>query len=141
MPEMRARLPIMINILSGFVGGALAAFFMLGSSVVAQPTPVVDPLATNPENSQQTISAREFRLIDDSGRIRGLLAFTRDGQPFFQLRDEFDTYRVWMGISSDTGVAVRDVDGKTRLLLGVDEEGDPSLVLRDRKHQTKSFHP
>jgi hypothetical protein len=46
-----------------------------------------------------------------------------------------------VGISSDTGVALRDVDGKTRLVLSVDEQGDPSLAVRDRQHRTKSFHP
>ena len=57
------------------------------------------------------------------------------------MRDEFDIARVRVGISRDTGVEVRDVDGKTRLVLSVDNAGLPSLVVRDRKHQTKSFHP
>jgi hypothetical protein len=57
------------------------------------------------------------------------------------MRDEFDTDRVWVGISTETGVALQDVDGKTRLVLSVDQDGLPSLVVRDRKHQTNSFHP
>jgi hypothetical protein len=123
---------IMLSLLCGLVGGVLATFLLVGSSVVAQPTPPDIP---------KTISAQEFHLVDSQGRVRAMLAFTEDGQPFLQLRDEFETYRVWMGISSDTGVALRDVDGKTRLVLSVDEQGEPSLVVRDRQHRTKSFHP
>ena len=70
-----------------------------------------------------------------------MLAFTEEGQPSLQLRDEFDTHRVWIGISNEIGVAIRDVDGKTRLVLSVDEQGEPSVVARDRPHRTKSFQP
>jgi hypothetical protein len=46
-----------------------------------------------------------------------------------------------MGISTETGIALHDVDGKTRLVLSVDEQGEPELVVRDRQHRTKSFRP
>jgi hypothetical protein len=140
MFEKHPRYLFMLSLLSGLVGGVLATFFLVGSSVVAQPTPA-DTTKTMNADIPKTISAQEFRLIDTQGRVRALLAFTEAGQPFLQLRDEFDTYRVWMGISNETGVAVRDVDGKTRLLLSVDEQGEPSLVVRDRQHRTRSFHP
>jgi hypothetical protein len=140
MFQTNPRLPIMLNLLAGLIGGIIASFLILGSSVVAQPTPADTPKPMNAD-SPKTISAQEFRLVDTQGRVRATLAFTEAGQPFLQLRDEFDNYRVWMGISNDTGVAVRDVDGKTRLLLSVDEQGDPSLVVRDRQHRTNSFHP
>ena len=39
----------------------------------------------------QTISAQEFRLVDNNGKTRALLAFSADGQPFLHLRDELDT--------------------------------------------------
>jgi hypothetical protein len=140
MFEKHPRDLIMLSLLSGLVGGVLATFFLVGSSVVAQPTPADTP-KTMTADIPKTISAQEFRLVDTQGRVRALLAFTENSQPFLQLRDEFDTYRVWMGISNETGVAVRDVDGKTRLLLSVDEQGEPSLVVRDRQHRTRSFHP
>jgi hypothetical protein len=140
MFEKHPRLVIMLSLLSGLVGGVLATFFLVGSSVVAQPAPA-DTSKTVNADIPKAISAQEFRLVDTHGRVRALLAFTDDGQPFFQLRDEFDTYRVWMGISTDTGVALRDVDGKTRLVLSLDEQGEPSLVVRDRQHRTKSFQP
>jgi hypothetical protein len=140
MFQTSPRLFIPLNLLSGLIGGVIASFLILGNSVVAQPTPAETPKPMNAD-IPKTISAQEFRLVDTQGRVRALLAFTEAGQPFLHLRDEFDSYRVWMGISNDTGVAVRDVDGKTRLLLTVDEQGEPSLVVRDRQHRTRSFHP
>jgi hypothetical protein len=140
MFEKHPRLLIMLSLLSGLIGGVLATFFLVGSSVVAQPTPTDTPKTMNAD-IPKTISAQEFRLVDPQGRVRAMLAFTENREPFLQLRDEFDTYRVWMGISTDTGIAVRDGDGKTRLVLSVDEQGEPSLVVRDRQHRTRSFHP
>ena len=130
------RVLMLWGVCSGLVGG-LVATVVFGSSIVAQSASTDKAEAEIPK----TLSAQEFRLIDSQGRMRAVLAFAENGQPYFQLRDEFDTYRVWIGISSDTGVALRDVDGKTRLVLSVDEQGDPSLIVRDRQHRTKSFHP
>ena len=132
MRAMNPRLLIMLNLLSGLLGGVLASFFILGSSALAQLTPADTP---------KTITAQEFRLVDTHGHTRALLAITENGQPSLHLLDEFDTARVWMGISTETGVALHDVDGKTRLVLSVDNQGEPSLVVRDRQQRTKSFHP
>lgn len=128
------RLLIIVSLLSGLMGGIVATL-LVGHTAVAQST------SSDTPESFKTVTAQEFRLIDSHGRIRALLSFSEEGQPFLHMRDEHDTYRVWMGISSDTGIAVRDVDGKTRLVLSVDERGEPELVVRDREHRTKSFHP
>jgi hypothetical protein len=123
---------IMVSIFSGLLGGIVATCLVGGGLVTAQ-----EPAGAVPA----TVSAKEFRLIDQQGHTRALLSFSAEGQPIFTMRDAFDIARVQVGISKDTGVDVRDVDGKTRLVLSVDDEGVPSLVVRDRKHQTKSFHP
>jgi len=133
MFEQSRRL-VMLNLLSGLVGGACATLLLSSMSVVAQPTP-------DTFGSFKTVAAQEFRLIDSQDRVRALFSFSAQGQPFLHLSDENDTKRVWMGISTETGIAVRDVDGKTRLVLSVDEQGEPELVVRDRQHRTKSFHP
>lgn len=126
------RLLMVLSLVSGLVGGVLAAFLLVDSSVIAQPAPAETP---------QVISAQEYRFVDTKGHIRAILDLSDGRQPYFQLKDEFDTDRVWIGISSETGLAVRDVDGTTRLVLSVDEEGKPTLVVRDRQHRTKEFHP
>ncbi len=123
---------ITVSALSGLLGGVVAACLVGGGLVTAQ-----EPAGEVPA----VVSAKEFRLIDRQGHTRASLSFNEEGQPFLQMRDEFETERVRVGISRETGVDVRDVDGKTRLVLSVDDEGLPSLVVRDRKHRTKSFHP
>jgi hypothetical protein len=123
---------ITVSVFSGLLGGIVATCLVGGGLVTAQ-----EPAGEVPA----VVSAKEFRLIDRQGHTRALLSFNDEEQPILTMRDEFDIARVRVGISRDTGVEVRDVDGKTRLVLSVDNEGLPSLVVRDRKHQTKAFHP
>jgi len=132
MLNANPRVLVIVSLGSGFVGGVLATFLLIGSSVIAQPTAAEIP---------SVITAQEFRLVDTKGHPRAILDLSDAGQPYLQFKDESDTDRVWIGISSETGLAVQDVDGKTRLVLSVDEEGKPSLVVRDRLHHTKEFHP
>ena len=132
MVNVNPRAFIIVSLVSGLVGGVLATFLLIGSSVIAQPTAAEIP---------PVITAQEFRLVDTKGHLRAILDLSDGGQPYLQFKDESDTDRVWIGISSETGLAVQEVDGKTRLVLSVDEEGKPSLVVRDRQHHTKEFHP
>jgi len=126
------RLFIILSLVSGLAGGICSTLLFVGGAVIAQPTPAEAP---------RVISAQEFRLVDSEGHTRAVLDLSDDGLPYFQLKDEFNTDRVWIGISSETGLAVSDVDGKTRLVLSVDEQGEPTLVVRDRTGRTKEFHP
>ena len=132
MVRLQTGMLITVSVLSGLLGGMVAACLVGGGLVTAQ-----EPAGEMPA----VVSAKEFRLIDRQGHTRASLSFNEEGQPFLLMRDEFETERVRVGISRETGIAVRDVDGKTRLVLSVDDEGLPSLVVRDRKHRTKSFHP
>ena len=123
---------ITVSVFSGLLGGIVATCLVGGGLVTAQELAGEVPAV---------VSAKEFRLIDQQGHTRALLSFSVDGQPILTMRDEFEIARVRVGIAWDTGVEVRDVDGKTRLVLSVDNEGLPSLVVRNRKHQTKAFLP
>jgi hypothetical protein len=87
------------------------------------------------------LGAEELRLVDSTGRVRAALEFSASGQPALTLRDENNVARVSLSISDETGVAVRDVDGKSRLVLSVDQGGVPSLIVRDRDHHTNAFRP
>ena len=132
MAVSNLRATFFVSFTAGLIGGVLVTFLVWSNSAKAQ---------SNPSDIPQSISAQEFRLIDRDGKTRAMLAFSNDRQPYLQLSDESDTYRVWMGISTETGLAVRDVDGKTRLVLSVDGQGVPSLVVRDRQHRSKAFYP
>jgi hypothetical protein len=122
---------VIIGVLAGAMGG-FAASVLMGTPGIAQ----------GPDQTTfQVARAQEFQLIDAKGRTRGRLAFSADAQPYLQLSDENDISGVWVGVARETGVAVRDTDGRTRLVLSVDETGNPSLVVRSREHQTRSFQP
>jgi hypothetical protein len=127
----RIQAVVIVSVLAGAMGG-FAASIIMGTPGIAQQSD---------QTTFQVVRAQEFQLIDVKGRSRGRLAFSADAQPYLQLRDENDVSGVWIGIARETGMAVKDVDGKTRLVLSVDENGDPSLVVRNREHETRSFQP
>jgi len=61
-----------------------------------------------------------------------------------EFSDEHDTRGVWIGISRETGVAVSrygDMDGRTLLVLSVDDRGHASLIVSDRDRNTRAFQP
>jgi len=117
---------LVASLVGGMVGSLLTS---------ARPVTAEEPAAT------ASLAASEFRLVDRAGQVRALLSFTTDGQPYLGIKDEKDVTRVWVGIGAETGAAIRDLDGKTRAVLSVDEEGFPSLVMRDRNHQMSAFQP
>jgi hypothetical protein len=121
-----------MSLAAGAVAGSLAALLFTGNPVVAQ--------AQKPE-APKFLAAQEFRLVDEAGTPRALLAFSASGEPYLALLDPKGGQKVWVGIAMDTGLAIRDLDGKTRLVLSLDGNGDPSLVMRDREHRSRAFHP
>ena len=118
--------------LAGFAGGLLAAWLVLGDPVVAEETVGQSPAV---------LSAREFRLVDQQGTPRAILGFSAEEEPYLAMLHRSETSIIWLGLSEKSGLAIHDVDGKTRLLLSLDTAGTPSLVLRDRQHQSRSITP
>lgn len=122
---------VMASLIAGAIGG-FGASVIMGTPGIAQQSD---------QTTFQVVRTREFQLIDAQGRTRGRIAFSAEAQPYLQLVDMNDISGVWVGVARETGVAVRDTDGKTRLVLSVDETGNPSLVVRNRQHQMRSFQP
>lgn len=134
---------VVFSVTAGFTGGALAAWLTLNAPAIAQevvgqsPAVVEDTVKPQPA----VISAQEFRLIDQKGMPHAVLGFSSDGEPSLTMQHPNHSSIIWLGISEESGLAVRDVDGKTRLVLSLDTAGIPSLVLRDRDHNTRAIHP
>jgi hypothetical protein len=126
----RMRAIVIVSVLAG-AGGGVAASILMGTPGIAQ----------QPDTAVSIVRAQEFQLVDEKGRTRGRFAFSGDGQPYLQLRDENDVNRVWIGVAQETGMTVRDIDGKSRLVLSLDEMGNPSLVVRNRQQQARLFQP
>ena len=125
-------IPPLISLVAGCAGGLLVVWLVLGNPVVAEET-VGQSLAV--------ISAHEFRLVDQRGKPRATLGFSADDEPYLAMLHRSETSIIWLGLSETPGLAIHDVDGKTRLLLSLDTAGTPTLVLRDRQRQTRSITP
>lgn len=128
------RLMLLFSVLAGAVGGAMTMYVLAGAPVIAE----------EPAKSEaKAITAEEFRLVDKAGKTRAALTFSSDGEPYLALLDGNDNQRVWLGISANTGFAVKDnKESKTRVLLALEDgTGQPSLLLRNRQHQVLTIQP
>lgn len=123
---------LILGATTGLLGGLLAFMVFSGRAVSAQES------SNTPSD---IVRAGEFQLVDKAGRPRALLAFSVEGEPYLAMLDRNGDQIVWLGLSDESGLAVHDVDGKTRLILSLDRSGEPSLVVRDRQHRMRSFSP
>ncbi|HKN85502.1 MAG TPA: hypothetical protein VJV04_01445 [Nitrospiraceae bacterium] len=117
----------LISIIAGTLGGILSPFLFVEKTVLADM------------RFPSVSTAEEFRLVDAQGRMRALLAFSADGEPYLALLDQHETRKVWLGLSKESGLAIRDIDGETRLVLSLDRKGEPTLVLSDRQQNTRAL--
>jgi len=67
MKSIQYVLMLALSIISGFLGGALGAWFLMPPSVLAQDEP------------QKVIEAQEFRVVDAEGQVKVLLNVLEDG--------------------------------------------------------------
>lgn len=122
----------LMAIVAGLAGGFLAVWLSLSDPVGAEETAAQSPTV---------VSAQEFRLVDHQGKVRAVLGLSAEEEPYLSLRHRSEASILWLGLSEESGLVIHDVDGKTRLILSLDTAGKPSLVLRDRQHQTRSITP
>ena len=118
---------IFASIVAGVAGGVLSSLLFVEKPVMADM------------RFPSVSTAEEFRLVDAQGRLRALLAFSADGEPYLALLDQHETRKVWLGLSKESGLAIRDIDGETRLVLSLDGQGDPTLVFSDRQQNTRAL--
>ena len=132
MAQRGFALGLLLSAVTGLSGGFLGATLVPSTSGMAQ-----DGL----EAQRTVIRAEEFQLVDRMGTVRARIAFSPDGDPYLAMTNQAERNILWLGLSHESGLAIRDLDGKTRLVLSLDSAGTPSLVVRDRQHRTNSFHP
>jgi hypothetical protein len=118
---------LLISIMAGILGGILSPLIFAEKNVLAEM------------RFPSVSTAEEFRLVDAQGRMRALLAFSADGEPYLALLDQHETRKVWLGLSKESGLAIRDIDGNTRLVLSLDRQGEPTLVFSDRQQNTRAL--
>lgn len=78
------------------------------------------------------MEAREFRLVDASGAVRGRFGIEDDGSVRLSFSDAGGQARLWTGILPDgtAMINLRDKAGQPRLFVQVDER-EPLIALRD----------
>jgi hypothetical protein len=118
---------LLVSLMAGALGGILSPLLFAEKTVLAEM------------RFPSISTAEEFRLVDAQGRMRALLAFSADGEPYLALLDQHETRKVWLGLSKESGLAIRDIDGETRLVLGLDGKGEPTLVFSDRQQNTRAL--
>jgi len=128
------KLMFLLSMVGGALGGAMAMYMLAGTPVIAQESS---------KSGAQIVSAEEIRLVDKTGKNRAMLALSAEGEPYLALLDKNEGQRVWLGLSANPGLAIKDSkESKTRVLLTLDDEaGQPSLVLRSRQHQVAIIQP
>ena len=134
MKTCESKLMLVWSALAGSVGGTVMALLLVGTPVIAEEAA---------KSSPALMSAGEFQLVDKDGKPRAVIAFSAEGEPYLALLDANQNQRVWLGLSANPGLAIKDhKETKTRALLSLDDAtGQPSLVLRNRQHQVSAFQP
>jgi hypothetical protein len=107
MSKKQYSLMLVLALVAGLVGGVVSSQFFIGKSAFAEKK----------AKPQKVIEAQEFRLVDKEGKTRAMLGPTQTsyasaGEPRLVFLDKKDV---------------------PKMVLRVDHQGDPHLVLADRK--------
>lgn len=105
----------------------------------------------------RAVEASEFRLVDKSGRVRGVLEMGRTGPrlammhedgtvsleialandgPSVRLADETGLTRVFVGATrNEARIGLSDAEKKPRIFLNVKSSGKPAIAVYDGKQK------
>jgi hypothetical protein len=90
-------------------------------------------MGANGETVAKVLRAREFRLEDESGRLRASLTMRPDGTPGMALFDKEGKVRLSLDLAAEgaPGVHLHDPRGALRGALAVRPDGTPGIALFD----------
>ena len=82
----------------------------------------------------EVVTAKQFELVNDAGKTRAFLGFTKANEPIFTLTDENEKPKLSLFMQDGTGVmTLRDQNGKNRVQIYLTKEGMPNIGLLDAK--------
>jgi LytS/YehU family sensor histidine kinase len=134
---------LILALVAGAVGGALSS-------------KIFRRQGEKPEDSElrKVIVANEIHLVDNQGKARWVLAFSRDGEPSVTFvnrdgwapmamgvnRNGFPFFNMILQPQKDGGPSLTLMDGRmrNRAVLGLWEDGEPYLRLLDRNGQVRA---
>ncbi len=126
MTRKQYYLTIVLLVTSGLLGGFLGGWYFSASAEA---------------DTAKLLAAQEIRLLDESGRTRGLLSVLR-GKPRLLMSDPNGEFRLEMGFDSEgrPGIWLRDEKGRDRADLFLADEGQPALDFRDADGRSRASY-
>lgn len=104
----------------------------LGSAALTTVGLLVLLGATGAKGAEE-VRARRFLLTDKDGTIRAALGMV-DGSPRLEIYNQAGKRRIWLGVDANglPGLLFKDKDERTRASLDVQPDGSPALSLADK---------
>lgn len=132
MKRRQYLLMVVISIVAGLIGGAVSNRMLVSRIAMAQ-----EKQETN-EITADSVYAKEFRLVNDSGATLVLLSPV-GGSPSLLFADDNGVPRISIGLLPDgsPGVCLHDSDRVGRILMVVLPDGSPGISLRDSNEKQR----
>jgi len=112
MSSRQFKLLLVLVVVSGLAGGALGRWLLPGRAAFAG------------EEALQVVTAREFRLVDEEGKLRARLGWGNEGVPGLSFYDAAGEERVVLVAGEDhAALGFNDATGKPRASLAGGEFG------------------
>jgi hypothetical protein len=138
MRRREVLLIIALTVVAGVVGGALSNRVFMARTAAAQEA----------EQQRKVITAEEFRLVDEDGKIRAVLVAGSKGDISINFYDRYDENRATLGLSSEGQPVLKlfdqgslefaDKNGQIRVRVDVAYDGSPSLRLYDEDGRSRA---
>ncbi|GEM_PF-5235060 len=106
---------------AGLFGGIVAIWLFNGVEAFAQKT----------KEHKKVVTAEDFHLVDQEGKLRGALFVSGKGEPGFALFDKEGKDRILLMLNADgsTQIDLLDPSGESRASLSLAKDGSPGLKL------------
>ncbi|MEW6265235.1 MAG: hypothetical protein AB1641_19325 [Thermodesulfobacteriota bacterium] len=126
MTKRQMAILVVLAILSGFLGGALAGRWAPGPAQAA---------------ADKYVTANAFHLVDQQGQLRAGLLISQEGHPALVFYDAAGKIKTFLGRqdSGRSSLTFYDPNGVVRQQLEVAANGDPSLSLFDAKSELRAI--
>lgn len=119
--------------MAGWVGGMMSVWLF----------DVGEAFARKVSKEKRVVTAEDFHLVDETGKLRGALFVSAKGEPGFALFDKEGKDRILLMLNADGSAVVdlHDEGGESRARLSLAKEGnsslrlvgDPTVTLLDRE--------
>jgi hypothetical protein len=124
MPKLQTALLVAGVAAVGAVSGLMTSW-MFGGVVSAAPA---------------YLEAREFRLVDESGAVRGRFGTDSDGTTRLAISDPQGVPRLWSGVMPDgtAMINLNDASGNPRVFIQVNDT-EPLFAMRDSENTGRIY--